>query len=110
MKIVFILPGLHMSGGVLSTIELANHLKDRGHDAQIIYPKLIVGPRLKWYNLRSIINTIRTTKQSKELINKRIVPICPFLEVPSLQERFIPDADALLPRVGNGLLCPLLFS
>jgi len=42
MKIVFILPGCGMSGGVKSTAVIANKLIDRGHDVRILYLKVPV--------------------------------------------------------------------
>ena len=96
MKIVFILPGLHMSGGIISTIELSNRLKEMGHDVQIIYPSLLVGPRLKWFNFRSLYTNYRASEQARDTLFDRITPTAPIVKVPTLNERFIPDADAVI--------------
>lgn len=37
MKVNFILPGLHLSGGIISTIELANHLAKRGNEVTVFF-------------------------------------------------------------------------
>jgi len=96
MKITFILPGLHLSGGTISTIELANHLSKRGHEVVIIYPVFLVYPRLKWYNIKSISKNLITSYRSGKLLAKRILPAVPIIRVPTLHEKYIPDGEAVV--------------
>lgn len=46
MKIAFILPGRGRSGGVRSTVIVANQLLARGHKARILYRKTPIGPKM----------------------------------------------------------------
>jgi glycosyltransferase involved in cell wall biosynthesis len=92
MKITFLLPGVKISGGIRSTLELANCLLDRGHEVSIVYPlieslngrnlhdirglagRIIrgyrsfkLGSRIHWFDLRA--NLVRVP-----LISKRWIP------------------------------------
>lgn len=39
---------------------------------------------------------MRTSRQSAILLTKRVFPLIPVIRVPSLNERYIPDADAIV--------------
>jgi len=112
MKITFILPGLHLSGGTISTIELANHLGKRGHEVVIIYPVFLVYPRLKRYNIRSILRNIITSDRSGKLLAKRILPAVPIIRVPiqivvtsSYLKRVLEEKEGVAPQaiIPNGV-------
>lgn len=96
MNITFILPSLNMSGGVFSTIELSNKLSRMGHEVNIVYPKVLVGPRLKWRNVRSIWKNFNKNKEMKDKLFKRITIKCNLIQVPTLNGRYIPDADVII--------------
>jgi glycosyltransferase involved in cell wall biosynthesis len=96
MKITFILPSLNLSGGVISTVELANNLVKRDNDVTIIYPVIILRPRLEWYNLRSIAKVLSTRRRQERLLLNRIVPQCRVVTVPTLRKNFIPNGDAII--------------
>jgi hypothetical protein len=46
MKIVFLLPSLNFSGGVKAVIQIANGLKEKGHDVSIYAPRF---PERSWH-------------------------------------------------------------
>ena len=97
MRITFILPGIGLSGGVKAVFELANHLHKRGHNVSIAYPLLPMNSGAKWYNLKSLAS--RALGIAGNL--KRGVHVDWFkleahlIRVPTLAERYIPDADII---------------
>jgi len=96
MKITFVIANLDLSGGVISTLELANRLFLKDHKVTVVYPSIIIGPRLKWYNLRSIFSNFKASKKSQQILFNRIQPKCPLLKIPTLNEKYIPDADVII--------------
>jgi len=98
MKITFILPGIEMSGGVKAVFEFANHLSARGHDVSVIYPLIPMNSGAEWYNLRSLAGRALATAGSL----RRGVHVDWFnlkanlIRVPTLAERYIPDADIIV--------------
>lgn len=96
MKITFVLPKLDMSGGVISTIELSNILSLRGHDVNIVYPSFSLGPRLKWYNIRSIWENLKKSKKIKYKLFNRVPIKCNLVHVPTLNKRYIPNANVII--------------
>ena len=98
MKINFILPKIGVSGGVKVVFEYANHLQERGHDVSIIYPWIPMLPS-KWYryNFRTLLKSI-----FQKIINSEgSIPIgwnlkANLVKVPTLAERYIPDADIIV--------------
>ena len=96
MKITFILPCLDMAGGVISTIELSNRLNSERHEVSIVYPKVLVGPRSRWRNVRTIWNSLRKNKEMEEKLSKRITVECDLIHVPTLNGRYIPDGDVVI--------------
>ena len=96
MKITFILPPLNLAGGIISTIELANHLVIKGHEVTVFHPSIIIGPRLKWFNFRSIWHSFNAGNKAEYLLYNRIKPKCRMIKVPTLKEKHIPNADAVI--------------
>lgn len=96
MRITFVLGKLDFSGGVISTIELANRLFQKGHDVSIVYPSIIIGPRLKWYNFRSTFSNLRKRKKTEQTLFTRIQPKIHFRKIPTLNQRYISDSDAII--------------
>lgn len=99
MKITFILPGTDVSGGIRSTLELANRLQGKSHDVSVVYP-WISGhrPGARWYDLREVINragrTISNFRKGNRIdwfdLKTNLV------RVPTLSERFIPKGDIIV--------------
>ena len=96
MRITFVLGKLDFSGGVISTIELANRLFQKGHEVTIVHPSIIIGPRFKWYNFRSVFSNLSKIKKTEQILSKRISIESKMLNVPTLNEKNIPDADAII--------------
>lgn len=98
MRINFILPDINISGGVKSTFELANRLKEYGHRVFIIYPLLPGRNGAKWHNLRKtaaiLFRTMRNLIQGNRVrwFNLNV----PLIRVPILQGRLLPNADIIV--------------
>lgn len=98
MKITFILPGIGICGGIKSTFELANRLKERGHEVSVVYPLIAGRNGAKWYDLRKTVailframrNLIRGNRVWWFNLN------VPLLRLPVLQERLLPNADVIV--------------
>jgi glycosyltransferase involved in cell wall biosynthesis len=96
MKICFILPIINLAGGIISTIELANHLYTKGHEVTVVHPSIIISPRLKWFNFRSIWCSFNVGKKAEDLLYNRIKPKCRMIKVPTLKEKYIPEGDVII--------------
>ena len=96
MKICFILPKINLAGGIISTVELANHLLTKGHDVTVVHPSIIIGPRLKWFNFRSIWSNFDIRNKAEDLLYNRIKPECRMIKVPTLKDKYIPNADVVI--------------
>lgn len=96
MRICFILPIINLSGGIISTIELANQLLAKGHEVTLVHPSVIIAPRLRWFNFRSIWSSLTVRHKAEDLLYKRIKPKCRMIKVPTLKERHIPDAEIVI--------------
>lgn len=98
MKITFLLPIIGITGGTRVVFEYANHLHDRGHDVSVVYPLIPMKSGAKWYNLRKLAS--RALMFAANL--KRGIHVEGFnlkanlIRVPTLDERFIPDADIVV--------------
>jgi len=98
MKITFILHKLEISGGHKAVFEFANHLHNRGHDVSVVYPLVPMRSGAKWYNIRNLANRAKRTivrlRQSTrvEWFNLK----ASLIRVPTLAERYIPDADIVV--------------
>ncbi len=98
MKITFILPSIHISGGAKSTFELANRSQDKGHDVLIIHPLVPFFPERKWYNLKhlagDILGAFRNLQYGKEVewfdLKTKLI------RVPSLNKKWIPKGDIIV--------------
>lgn len=113
MKITFVLPetGSVAVGGIRVIYEYANHLMEKGHEANIVYPFVpyIPRPRFTFKNFHEQIDWLKS-ENSKLIINlkkrKRIdwfnlkanIVLIPATSprYSWLSKRFIPDADVVL--------------
>jgi hypothetical protein len=105
MKINFLLPTIDLCGGIKVVFEYANHLQERGHQVSVIYPQtkiFFAWPCREWYNpyriayrvLQGIRKYQRSASPSEQLnwFNLK----AELLRVPSLAERYLPDADIVV--------------
>lgn len=91
MKITFIAPGIGISGGVKAIFEFANHLRERGHDVSVVYPR----PRLRWVSIRGVVGHVLVrmgwgNKVDWFDLKARLT------RVPALTEKYIPDGDVVV--------------
>lgn len=98
MKITFILPNIAISGGIKAVFEFANHLYKRNHDVSVIYPLMPIQLDAEWYNIRKQAGRawrgIGRFKQGTylEWFDLKVN----LIRVPTLAERYIPDADIIV--------------
>jgi len=96
MRITFLLPNVHISGGIVASFELANALVDRGHQVTILYQTIPGRDGRPWWNLR------KTAVQIVKGINNLLFPMKWFplkaslMQVSSFNQVHIPDADLLV--------------
>ena len=95
MRITFVINGLSISGGIRVVFEYANHLIKKGHQVTLVVP---IGP----------ISDVFSSVTLKEWLLDRLrimfnkpsiswVPVNDSIKlVPSLSEKYIPDADAII--------------
>ena len=98
MKITFILPEISLCGGVKSTLEIANRLKEKGHKVLVIYPLMPTLHMCKWYNLIKICKNILIG--CKRIISKKSIR---WLDLKMnvkpifyLNEKWIPPGDIII--------------
>jgi len=98
MKIIFILPGIGLSGGVKAVFKFANCLKKRGHDISIVYPFIPLKSGSKWYNLKKMVGRFKGSVAN--LMKENYVDWfdlkTKLIKVPTLTEKYIPDADIVV--------------
>tara|TARA_B100000686_G_scaffold354818_1_gene467430 strand:- start:2331 stop:3392 length:1062 start_codon:yes stop_codon:yes gene_type:complete len=93
MKISFLLPHVHLAGGVKALLEYANRLLDRGHETTVFIP----ASRPKWHQFG----------KKRELEQSGIKPVeaasidwfsnhVPIFEIPEFTNQHLPDADILV--------------
>jgi glycosyltransferase involved in cell wall biosynthesis len=86
-----------LTGGIRSTLELANHLVGRGHEVSVVYP-LLPSSWEKWYNLRSLGN--RSIEAIKNIIKGPDVEWfdlkADLIRIPLINERWIPKGDVIM--------------
>lgn len=98
MKITFIVPGIGLGGGNRVVFEYANRLQERGHEVSVVYPLIPLRSGARWYNVRRLaiqilgpfVNLMRGNAIKWFNLNANL------LRVPTLWERFIPDADIVV--------------
>ncbi|MCR2830912.1 glycosyltransferase family 4 protein [Acidithiobacillus ferrooxidans] len=100
MNITFILPGpgIQPVGGFKIVYEYANHLCARGHHVSIIHPAMLD------HSSQLLVKSKKLARYVQRIIDKSYFPrkwfvIDPrirMLWVPNLNEKFIPDADAVI--------------
>ena len=97
MKILFILPGIGKhtpGGGSKLVLEYANRIAGRGHDVNILFPKYlnsaISRPRETFIRLKLILS--KTQRPEWFNLNEGVK----LIRVPTLNEKFIPDADVVI--------------
>jgi glycosyltransferase involved in cell wall biosynthesis len=98
MKITFILPNIEISGGTKAVFEFANHLDGRGHDVSVIYPLMPMRSGAKWYNIKSLVSRSKSAiaKLRKGTRVEWFELKANLIRVPTLAERYIPDADIVV--------------
>ncbi|MDD5457829.1 MAG: glycosyltransferase family 4 protein [Phycisphaerae bacterium] len=98
MKITFILPGIDISGGVKSTLELANRLYKRGHQVNVIYS--VTPWQLEHKNrdfrtkIKYILSYLKGRFASEHI--KWFDLKANLIQAPSLKEKYIPDGDVII--------------
>ncbi len=90
MKITFILPEIGLSGGAKAVFEFANHLENRGHKVNVVYPLIPLPLSLKSKIRGTIGNFLRGIRPSWFDLKAKII------RVPTLAERYIPKADIIV--------------
>lgn len=101
LKVNFILPfGCSRPiGGLRVVYEYANHLAARGDTVSVIHPRLmrtVEPPRKMYHRLRAALSDLyRETVRPKQVSWQKIRPDVRLLYVPSLDSKYIPDADAV---------------
>lgn len=106
MRIIFILPSIGVGGGARVVLEYANHLNERGHDVSVIYPSILTSQLFlkldqKWYFIKKIaykfLNILKLLSKPKIIENLNWFDLkADLIEVPFLDEKFIPDADIVV--------------
>ena len=101
MKITFVLPfdGRRPVGGVKVVYEYANHLVERGHQVTLVHPAglyLGVGKNDRWYRnaIKYAIFAVTQNYFPEKWFS--LHPQVVVRWVPSLSERFIPEADVVV--------------
>lgn len=105
MKVTFILPGIGISGGVRVVVRYAIELSKIGYDVKVVYPEVpsdLVWPWIEPYNLKKKIYRclfyilkifgITIFRNNIDWIKEKNL----LYRVPSLSEKYIPDADVVL--------------
>lgn len=106
MKIIFVLPSIGIGGGVRIVTEYANHLVDRGHDVCVIYPRTLTSQLILRINPNRffikkiayyIIKTLRFSSKPKLVNGQKWFELkAKLIEVPTLNEKYIPEGDAII--------------
>lgn len=100
MKIIFVLPGPGETpvGGFKVVYEYANHLADRGHDVSIIHTAMLEMDTQWRDKPRKLIRYIQRRVDKSYFPSKwfQLDERVQILWVPSLMEKNIPDADAII--------------
>lgn len=97
MKILFILPGVGKytpGGGVKLVLEYANRIAQTGHHVTIVFPKYL-NSSISQSEESFVRFKLRFSKPQKPIwfhLNKSVN----FLRVPTLKEKYIPDADVVI--------------
>ncbi len=97
MKILFILPGVGKytpGGGVKLVLEYANRIAQAGHHVTIAFPKYLNSSISQSKEIYARFK-LRFSKPQKPVwfhLNKSVN----FLRVPTLKEKYIPDADVVI--------------
>jgi len=97
MKITFILPNVEISGGVKAVFEFANHLIDRCHDVNVVYPITLRPFCIKHWGalLANIIRkTIGIQKPNRHV--EWFDLKANLIKVSTLSEKYRPDADIVV--------------
>jgi glycosyltransferase involved in cell wall biosynthesis len=103
MRITFLLGGIELGGGVKLVLEFANRLQDKGHHVSVVYPIIPLRNGAKWYSLRKAAWQVLGSLENLKRGNR----VCWFsfraklLRVPTLSQRFIPDADIVIATEWN---------
>ena len=104
MKITFILPVIGISGGTRVVFELANRLKNRGHEVAIVYPLMLlkITPKFSLKNFIKQIGYVLLNIKQGVKVNWMTVK-AKLIRIPTLSPRFvhffedkIPDGDIII--------------
>ena len=98
MQITFVLPGIDISGGVRSTLELANRLYQRGHQVVVVFSSSAWQLESKKLSLKQLIKAaLKHIRNSKRLCSLDWFDLkARLLCVPSLAEKYIPNGDVII--------------
>jgi glycosyltransferase involved in cell wall biosynthesis len=101
--IQFLLPGAGVAGGIKVVYQYANYLYRRGHKVRVIYPgKLFVNPASPRWRIEAPLRHAKYTLQRWQGKSEGSwFPLeVPLIRKPSLEARYIPDADITI-ATGN---------
>lgn len=95
MRINFIMADINISGGVKAVFEFSNELMKLGHNVRVIYPIVRLNSGAKIFEFkkqgsrikRSIINYFKPNQADWFDLKAKLI------KVPTLSEKYIPDAD-----------------
>lgn len=100
MTITFVLPMAGIAGGVKVVYEYANRLQERGHKVNLVVPRKMFPENeksLKWRleaKARQVKYAVDAARGKSEAT---WFPLrVPLVRTPSLEERYIPDADVII--------------
>ena len=91
LKIQLVLPFLGLTGGSLILVELANRLKQRGHDVWMLFDY----PDVPWWKPRGFTRMKAWDWGVRRWLNWFDLQV-PVLRCPGLREDRVPDADAIV--------------
>lgn len=97
MRILFVHNALAQCGGITNNLQIAKGLADMGHEVYVRYPYSNVATT----SYRKLKRSLATSLRSVGLLNEKEIHWmdCPDLDlriVPSLKEKYLPDADATI--------------
>ena len=95
MRISFIIPFTHKTGGIAVVLEYYRQLTAMGHEVNVFYPQLPYSVYLNSVPLREKISLLKQLLRPKRAIPHftENIPVKPVIKINNL---FIPNADAII--------------
>jgi len=102
VKVTFLTPGYVWvpSGGIRVIYEYANRLAEKGHEVSVVHPRKLnkfssTERRSTYQTVRNSIHRLRERIQKPSIDWQNINPRVRLLYVPSSDDKYIPDGDAI---------------